>query len=217
MVPLLLCAGLLFAPALAARVNRGSPASAPSHGAVRLRATALERPASARAGRSAPRRGAGAASATAIVDSPVPGAVAPPLPPVTSAPAVAATVPPTSPTTHPRPPTTTTTRPRPKPVTTVKPAPKPVTTTTTAPRVFANGQGGRASWYVAAAGGGCAHRTLPKGTVVRVTNTATGRSILCTVNERGPYVDGRIIDLSRPDFDTVAGSHAGVIDVMIEW
>jgi len=110
-------------------------------------------------------------------------------------------------------PTTTTTRPAPKPTTTTTKPPAPTTTTTK----YANGQGGKASWYTAAATGGCAHRTLPKGTKVKVTNTANGRSVICTVNERGPYVDGRIIDLSRPDFDSVAGSRVGVIDVLIEW
>ncbi|HEX2699605.1 MAG TPA: septal ring lytic transglycosylase RlpA family protein [Acidimicrobiales bacterium] len=58
---------------------------------------------------------------------------------------------------------------------------------------------------------------MPKGTSVKVTNTANGRSVLCTVNERGPYVDGRVIDLSRPDFDAIGGPATGVIDVMVEW
>ncbi|EXJ15031.1 septal ring lytic transglycosylase RlpA family protein [Imhoffiella purpurea] len=42
-----------------------------------------------------------------------------------------------------------------------------------------------------------AHKTLPLGTKVRVTDTRTGRSILVKVNDRGPFVKGRIIDLSR--------------------
>lgn len=42
-----------------------------------------------------------------------------------------------------------------------------------------------------------ASRTLPFGTIVRVTDTATGRSVVVRINDRGPYVGGRIIDLSR--------------------
>lgn len=41
-----------------------------------------------------------------------------------------------------------------------------------------------------------AHRTLPFGTKVRVTNRKTGRSIIVTVTDRGPFVRGRIIDLT---------------------
>lgn len=42
-----------------------------------------------------------------------------------------------------------------------------------------------------------AHKTLPLGTKVRVTETATGKSIVVKINDRGPFVKGRIIDLSR--------------------
>ncbi|MCD6128278.1 septal ring lytic transglycosylase RlpA family protein [Candidatus Bipolaricaulota bacterium] len=41
-----------------------------------------------------------------------------------------------------------------------------------------------------------AHRTLPFGTVVRVVDLATGRSVVVRINDRGPFVAGRIIDLS---------------------
>jgi rare lipoprotein A len=41
-----------------------------------------------------------------------------------------------------------------------------------------------------------AHRTLPFGTLVRVTNTANGSNVLVRVNDRGPWVEGRIIDVS---------------------
>ncbi len=41
-----------------------------------------------------------------------------------------------------------------------------------------------------------AHRTLPFGTIVLVKNSANGRSVEVRINDRGPYVDGRIIDLS---------------------
>ncbi len=42
-----------------------------------------------------------------------------------------------------------------------------------------------------------AHRKLPLGTEVTVTNLENGKSVTVTVNDRGPYVDGRVIDLSR--------------------
>jgi peptidoglycan lytic transglycosylase len=41
-----------------------------------------------------------------------------------------------------------------------------------------------------------AHRTLPCGTRVRVTNKSNGHSVTVTINDRGPFVDGRVIDLS---------------------
>src|SRR5262249_12133443 len=42
-----------------------------------------------------------------------------------------------------------------------------------------------------------AHRTLPFGTKVRVTNLKNGRSVVVRITDRGPYVKGRILDLSR--------------------
>lgn len=47
-----------------------------------------------------------------------------------------------------------------------------------------------------------AHRTLPFGTMVKVTNRGTGRSVVVRINDRGPFVRGRVIDL------TPAGAHA---------
>ena len=41
-----------------------------------------------------------------------------------------------------------------------------------------------------------AHRTLPFGTMVRVTNNRTGRSVVVRINDRGPFVHGRVIDLT---------------------
>ncbi|MGH9154216.1 MAG: septal ring lytic transglycosylase RlpA family protein [Acidimicrobiales bacterium] len=76
---------------------------------------------------------------------------------------------------------------------------------------------GKASWYSAAASGTCAHRSLSKGTRVRVTHLASGRSVVCVVSDRGPYIDGRIIDLAEADFAQLTGSHEGVVDVKIEW
>jgi rare lipoprotein A len=41
-----------------------------------------------------------------------------------------------------------------------------------------------------------AHRTLPFGTKVRVTNKSNGRSVIVTINDRGPFVRGRVIDVT---------------------
>jgi len=77
-------------------------------------------------------------------------------------------------------------------------------------------QEGGASWYHYKPGT-CAHRTLPKGTVVTVTNLATGRSATCTVADRGPFVASRIIDLDRSVFLAIASGNEGVVRVRIEW
>ncbi|HEX4738698.1 MAG TPA: septal ring lytic transglycosylase RlpA family protein [Allosphingosinicella sp.] len=42
----------------------------------------------------------------------------------------------------------------------------------------------------------CAHRSLPLGTLVRVTNLSNGRSVLVRVNDRGPFIHSRILDMS---------------------
>ena len=89
----------------------------------------------------------------------------------------------------------------------------PDTTTTAAPR---NSQTGQASWYDAPAGT-CAHRSLPFGTIVTVTNQSSGASTTCRVADRGPFVAGRIIDLSRDTFAKIASTSSGVIQVRIEW
>jgi len=54
----------------------------------------------------------------------------------------------------------------------------------------------------AASGLTAAHRTLPFGTMVRVTNQSTGRSVVVRINDRGPFVRGRVIDV------TPAAAHA---------
>jgi rare lipoprotein A len=61
-----------------------------------------------------------------------------------------------------------------------------------------------------------AHRSLPLGTRVRVTNVANGRSVVVRINDRGPFVDGRIIDLSRAAARELDVLGAGVFDVRLE-
>ena len=60
-----------------------------------------------------------------------------------------------------------------------------------------------------------AHRTLPLGTRVLVTNLANGRSIEVRINDRGPMVPDRIIDLSRAAARALGGVGAGVFRVRI--
>jgi rare lipoprotein A len=61
-----------------------------------------------------------------------------------------------------------------------------------------------------------AHRTLPFGTVVRVTNLATKRTIKVRINDRGPYAEGRIIDLSARAARDLGIADHGVARVRIE-
>lgn len=60
-----------------------------------------------------------------------------------------------------------------------------------------------------------AHKTLPFGTRVRVTNLRNGRSVVVRINDRGPYVRGRVIDLSRRAAQVVGMTGAGVVPVSI--
>jgi hypothetical protein len=62
----------------------------------------------------------------------------------------------------------------------------------------------------------CAHRTLPKGTIVTVVNTKSGASTWCVVRDRGPYGNA-IIDLDEEQFTELAPVAAGVINVRITW
>jgi len=67
-----------------------------------------------------------------------------------------------------------------------------------------------------AAGMTAAHRTLPFGTKVRVTNKSNGRSVVVTINDRGPFVGGRIIDLSTGAAGVIGMMGAGVAPVSVE-
>jgi rare lipoprotein A len=62
----------------------------------------------------------------------------------------------------------------------------------------------------------CAHLTLPFGTLVRVTNLANNKSLVVRVNDRGPFVPNRIIDLSRSAADKLGFIQDGIADVKIE-
>jgi len=61
-----------------------------------------------------------------------------------------------------------------------------------------------------------AHKSLPMGTVVRVTNLENGRDVLVKINDRGPFVRGRIIDLSYAAAKSVGMLKAGTVKVKVE-
>jgi peptidoglycan lytic transglycosylase len=61
-----------------------------------------------------------------------------------------------------------------------------------------------------------AHRTLPFGTKVRVTNRRNGRSVIVTINDRGPFVRGRVIDLSSGAAGVIGMRSSGVAPVSVE-
>ncbi len=91
---------------------------------------------------------------------------------------------------------------------------------------YGGGYSGMASYYwqpQRVASGGwfnpnaltAAHKTLPFGTKVRVTNKRNGRSVTVTINDRGPYVKGRVIDLSSRAAGVIGMKGAGVVPVSI--
>lgn len=98
------------------------------------------------------------------------------------------------------------------------------------PTVSAPPQTGHASWYAHKFQGRrtangerydgraltAAHRTLPFGTYVRVTSLSTSKSIVVRINDRGPFVKGRIIDLSYAAATTLGLTRAPSMDVQIE-
>jgi rare lipoprotein A len=92
-------------------------------------------------------------------------------------------------------------------------------------------QHGKASWYSIKTNSGtrtasgqrlcnqgytAAHKTLPMGTKVRVTNEANGRSEVVTINDRGPYIKGRIIDVTIGSAERLGFASRGVAKVRVE-
>ena len=95
---------------------------------------------------------------------------------------------------------------------------------------FGGGQLVRASWY----GGGeklssrtangehfnsggltAAHRSLPFGTRVQVTNVATGRAVVVRINDRGPFVGGRSLDLARGAAQAIGLRATGAVRMVV--
>lgn len=102
--------------------------------------------------------------------------------------------------------------------------------TVAGPNVAGYHETGRASWYGRFFHGRrtangerfdmhaltAAHRTLPLGSYVRVTNPATDRSVIVRINDRGPFARGRVIDLSMAAASALHMQHAGTARVEIE-
>ena len=61
-----------------------------------------------------------------------------------------------------------------------------------------------------------AHKKLPFGTKVKVTNIKNGKSVIVKINDRGPFVKGRIIDLTRSAFSSIGDLDSGIISVEIK-
>ncbi|MGB7412935.1 MAG: septal ring lytic transglycosylase RlpA family protein [Thermosynechococcaceae cyanobacterium] len=115
---------------------------------------------------------------------------------------------------------------RPQPTVIAKPQPADQVAT----RSVVSTQRGQASWY----GGGfhgrktasgerynqnemtAAHKRLRFGTRVRVTNLSNGRSVVVRINDRGPFVRGRVIDLSRSGAQAIGMMGSGVAPVSVE-
>lgn len=99
-----------------------------------------------------------------------------------------------------------------------------------APPLLAQVQTGKASFYadrfegVPTASGEkykhnkltAAHKTLPFGTKIKVTNLANNLSVEVLVNDRGPYIEGRIVDLSRAAAEKLGFINQGLADVSVE-
>jgi rare lipoprotein A len=96
--------------------------------------------------------------------------------------------------------------------------------------LYAQSQRGKASFYSKRATGArtangerlhhdsmtCAHRTYPFGTQLNVTHLGNGRSVVVRVNDRGPFIRGRIIDLSHGAARELDVIRQGIADVLVE-
>ena len=74
----------------------------------------------------------------------------------------------------------------------------------------ANGEYAHASLLTAA------HRSLPFGTKVKVTNVETGRSVIVRINDRGPFIKGRIIDLTPAGAEAIGSTGLAMVSLTIQ-
>ena len=91
----------------------------------------------------------------------------------------------------------------------------PATTAPPTTQASSNVQYGVASYY-ADPNGGCAHQTLPFGTVIHIT-ASNGRTATCVVDDRGPFGAGRILDLDMAIFQQLAPLSQGLVSVTATW
>jgi rare lipoprotein A len=92
----------------------------------------------------------------------------------------------------------------------------------------ASAQCGRASWYAlhskTASGERmnpsamtAAHRSLPFGTKVKVTNKKNGKSVVVRINDRGPFIKGRVIDVSKGAAQKLGFIKSGHTSICLDW
>jgi rare lipoprotein A len=92
----------------------------------------------------------------------------------------------------------------------------------------ASAQCGRASWYAlhskTASGERmnpsamtAAHRSLPFGTKVTVTNKKNGKSVVVRINDRGPFIKGRVIDVSKGAAQKLGFVSSGHTSICLDW
>jgi rare lipoprotein A len=108
---------------------------------------------------------------------------------------------------------------------------KPVAATPAQPYTVKAVEHGKASWYSIRTNRGtktasgqrldekaatAAHRTLPMGTKVRVTNLANNKSEIVTINDRGPFTKGRVIDVTVGSAERLGFVQRGVVPVKVE-
>lgn len=75
---------------------------------------------------------------------------------------------------------------------------------------------GAASWYAWSGTMAAANPWLPMGSYVKVTNLENSKNVIVKINDRGPFVPGRIIDLDKAAFTKIASLGSGVINVKME-
>ena len=61
-----------------------------------------------------------------------------------------------------------------------------------------------------------AHKKIPFGSKVKVTNIKNNKSVIVRINDRGPFIRGRVIDLSRHAFSQIGNTRVGIIKVKLE-
>jgi rare lipoprotein A len=61
-----------------------------------------------------------------------------------------------------------------------------------------------------------AHKSLAFGTWVKVTNISNGKSVIVRINDRGPFIKDRIIDLSKSAFSSIANPRLGIVNITLE-
>ncbi len=208
-----MCAALVVV-SLAALRNNATP-DAPVKVMAGSRVDSSSRLSSARASRSAERHLLLPASTTTST-------VAPPVQPKPK-PKVVAKAPPTTAKPKVKAQSAPTAAPKPaaKPAPSSSPPPPSSRPMPTGGQTTNGSEEGKASWYEANYHANnpwiCAHKTLRMGIVVTVTNVNSGKSITCEVGDRGPFVQGRVVDLSKHAFSQLASPSAGVISVKLSW